>query len=163
MSVTLRSFIRLCKQSVVVLAILVLLVACGGNDETETLPTIEATPAAGGMVMPTTVAAAGTEAVTESVAVDPQVEAPAAPPAVALLIGDAVAAQANQGLRLYNDATATAMVMSVYAPGEQLTVLDPSGEYAVYPVERDGQFWYRLRAPDGLVGWGAADQIAPLQ
>jgi len=155
MSVTLRSFIRLSKQSAVALAIVVLLVACGGNDEAAVSPTVEATPAAGGMVMPTTVA--------EAVAVALPAEAPAALPTVALLIGDAVAAQADQGLRLYNDATATAMVMSVYSLGAQLTVLDPSGEYAVYPVERDGQLWYRLRAPDGLVGWGAADQIAPLQ
>jgi hypothetical protein len=155
MSVTLRSFIRLCRQSVVVLAIIVLLVACGGNDEPVEPPTVEATPAAGGMVMPTLVVAE-TGVVTESVVVDPQA---AAPPSVALLIGDAVAAQADQGLRLYNDATATAMVMNVYATGEQLTVLDPSGDYASYPVENGGRLWYRLRAPDGLVGWGAADQI----
>ena len=159
MSVTLRSFIRLSKQGVIALVMVVLLVACGGNDETAVLPTVEATPAAGGMVMPTTVAETGTEAV----AVAPQAEAPAAPSPAALLIGDAVAAQADEGLRLYNDATATAMVMSVYAAGAQLTVLDPSGEYAVYPVESDGRLWYRLRAPDGLVGWGAADQIVLLK
>jgi hypothetical protein len=152
MSVTLRRIFRLSKQIVIVATIAVLLVACGGNDEPEAPPTIEATPAAGGMVMPTAVAAAA-------------VQAPAAPqPAVedvALLVGDAVQPQPDQALRLYNDATAAGLVMSVYGAEARFTVLDPSGDYAVYPVEREGRHWYRLRAPDGLVGWSAADQLVP--
>lgn len=81
----------------------------------------------------------------------------------ALFIGDAVQPLPEQQVRLYSDATAGATVMNVYAPGARFTVLDPSGDYAVYPVERDGRVWYRLRAPDGLVGWSAVDQLGPMQ
>jgi len=98
-------------------------------------------------------------------------EAPAAtpvPPALstvvdALFIGDTVQPLPEQPVRLYSDATAGAIVMNVYASGARFTVLDPSGDYAIYPVERDGRVWYRLRAPDGLVGWGTVDQLEPIQ
>lgn len=141
-SVTLRPFNRLSKQIVIALIIVVLVTACGGDDEPEATPTVAATPAAGGMVMPTA-AATATLAPT---------------PVPALLIGDTVQALPDQQVRLYTDAT-TSAVMGVYTPGERFTVLDPSGEYALYPVENEGRLWYRLRAADGLVGWGTADQI----
>ena len=147
-SVTLGPLNRLSKQVVIALMIVVLVTACGGDDEPAATPTVEATAAAGGMVMPTT--AAATQAA-------PATLAPTAAPA--LLIGDTVQALPEQQVRLYTDATTSALVMGVYAPGERFTVLDPSGEYALYPVENEGRLWYRLRAGDGLVGWGAADQI----
>lgn len=147
-SVTLGPFNRLSKQIVIALMIVVLVTACGGDDEPEATPTVEATAAAGGMVMPT--AAAEPQAASATIA-------PTAAPA--LLIGDTVQALPEQQVRLYTDATTSALVMGVYAPGERFTVLDPSGEYALYPVENEGHLWYRLRAGDGLVGWGAADQI----
>lgn len=148
-SVTLRPFNRLSKQIVIALIIVVLVTACSGDDEPEASATIAATPAAGGMVMPT----AATDAT-------PAATATPAPTAVpALVIGDMVQALPEQQVRLYTDATTSALVMGVYAPGERFTVLDPSGEYALYPVENEGQLWYRLRAADGLVGWGTADQI----
>ena len=155
-SVTLWPFIRLCKQAVIALIIVVLVVACGGNnEEPEAPPASEATAAVSGMVMPTT---APSEAPTTA-------SVPTAEPTVveALFIGDAVQSLPEQQVRLYNDATATAPVLSVYAPGSQFTVLDPSGDYAIYPVERDGRVWYRLRAPDGLVGWSAFDQLEAIQ
>ncbi|MBX3013536.1 MAG: SH3 domain-containing protein [Caldilineaceae bacterium] len=151
-SVTIRPFFRLSKQLVVSLLIVVLVVACGGSDEPETPPTSEATPAAGGMVMPT---AAAVETVTQ-----PTEPAPAVPALAALLIGDTVTT--GQEVRLRTDAAANAAIMHVYGVGEQFTILDPSGDYAIYPVEKDGQLWYRLRAADGLVGWSIADHLAPL-
>ncbi len=155
-SVTLWPVIRLCKQAVIALTIVVVVAACGGNDnEPETPPASEATAAVTGMVMPTP---AQSEAPTTAAV-------PTAEPAAveALFIGDTVQSLPEQEVRLYNDATATAPVLSVYVPGAQFTVLDPSGDYAIYPVERDGRVWYRLRAPDGLVGWGAVDQLAAVQ
>jgi len=155
-SVTLWPFIRLCKQAVIALIIVVLVVACGGDDATpEIAPVADATPAAGGMVMPTTAPSAAQAATPAPTAVATVVEA--------LFIGDAVQTLPEQQVRLYSDATATAAVMSVYAPGARFTVLDPSGDYAIYPVERDGRVWYRLRAPDGLVGWGTVDQLVSVQ
>lgn len=153
--VTLRPFLRLHKQMMMALIMALLLAACGG-DEPAT-PTSEATPAAGGMVMPTVAGdASQTATATVAAATAPTVAV------AALFIGDAVEVLPEQEFRLYMDATGSAMVMNIYAPGERFTVLDPSGDYAIYPVERDGGLWYRLRAPDGLVGWGAADQIAPV-
>lgn len=148
-SVTLGPINRLSKQIVIALIIVVLVTACGGDDEPEVSATVAATPAAGGMVMPT----AATDA-TQAATATP---APTAVPA--LVIGDTVQALPEQQVRLYTDATTSALVMGVYAPGERFTVLDPSGEYALYPVDNEGRLWYRLRAPDGLVGWGTADQI----
>lgn len=155
MSVTLELFLRLGKQMVVTLLIVVLVVACGGDEEPEATPTSATTPAAGGMVMPTAATVAQTDTQTATVA--------AAPVAPVLFIGDAVQVLPATELRLYTDATTSANVMNLYAPGERFTILDPSGDYAIYPVERDGALWYRLRAPDGLVGWSAADQLGPVQ
>lgn len=154
-SVTFWPLFRLPKQAIIVLIVVMLLAACGGEDEPAVQPTVAATPAAGGMVMPT--AAATVAAVAPTAASLP-------PPVVAdaFFIGDKVQALSDTGVRLYTDATGDALVMSVYEQGSLFTVLDPSGEYAMYPVEQAGSVWYRLRAPDGLVGWGAADQLSPV-
>ncbi|MEZ4728318.1 MAG: hypothetical protein R3E79_14385 [Caldilineaceae bacterium] len=146
-SVTLWPFFRLSKQAIIALIFVMLLAACGSDEEPAVPPTVAATPAAGGMVMPT---AAATVA-----------SAPTAIPTAAdvLLIGDTVQSLAETGLRLYTDATSDASVMNVYDQDASFTVLDPSGEYAIYPVEQAGHVWYRLRAPDGLVGWGMAEQL----
>ncbi|MCE7982104.1 MAG: SH3 domain-containing protein [Caldilinea sp. CFX5] len=132
------------------MAILLLLAffiaACGGDEEPPATP-VDATPAAGGMVVPTAAADQAQAAVT---------------PTPALLIGDAVQVLPDQQLRLYTDATTDALVMNVYASGERFMLLDASGDYTVYPVEQGGRRWYRLRAADGLVGWGDAAQLAPV-
>jgi hypothetical protein len=99
------------------------------------------------MVLPTTVADTA--------------QAESATPTPALLIGDAVQVLPDQQLRLYTDATTDALVMNLYPAGERFTLLDASGDYAAYPVEQEGRRWYRLRAADGLVGWGDAAQLAP--
>lgn len=143
--VTLPSFVRLSKQMAILLLFAFLITACGGDQEPTATP-VDATPAAGGMVLPT---AAADQAQT------------AATPTPTLLIGDALQVLPDQQLRLYTDATIDALVMNVYAPGERFTLLDASGDYTVYPVEQAGRRWYRLRAADGLVGWGDAAQLAP--
>lgn len=150
-SVTLWPLFRLGKKVIISLILLLLVVACRGDNEEAAPPTVEATPVAGGMVMPT--AASETAAATAS---------PVPTVADVWLIGDTVQVLADDGLRLYSDATDTAFVMNVYEQGALLTVLDPSGDYAIYPVDQAERIWYRLRAPDGLVGWGAADQLSPV-
>lgn len=144
--VTLPSLVRLSKQMAILLLLAFFITACGGDEEPTATP-VDATPAAGGMVLPTA-AADQTQA--------------AATPTPALLIGDALQVLPDQQVRLYTDATIDALVMNVYASGERFTLLDASGDYAVYPVEQGGRRWYRLRAADGLVGWGDAAQLAPV-
>jgi len=130
----------------IVLLLAFFVAACGGNEE-PTAPPVDATPAAGGMVLPTAAA-------------DPT-QAASATPTPALLIGDAVQVLPDQQLRLYTDATTDALVMNLYPAGDRFTLLDASGDYAAYPVEQGGRRWYRLRAADGLVGWGDAAQLTP--
>ena len=143
--VTLPSLVRLSKQMAILLLLAFFITACGGDEEPTATP-VEATPAAGGMVLPTAAAEQAQAAAT---------------PTPAFLIGDALQVLPDQQVRLYTDATTDALVMNVYASGERFTLLDASGDYAVYPVEQGGRRWYRLRAADGLVGWGDAAQLAP--
>jgi len=119
------------------MAILLLLAffiaACGGDKEPTATP-VDATPAAGGMVLPT---AAADQAQTPVI------------PTPALLIGDALQVLPDHQLRLYADATTEALVMNVYASGDRFTLLDASGDYAVYPVERAGRRWLGRCRPIG--------------
>lgn len=150
MRVTLWPPCRLGKQVIPFLIFMLLVVACGGDNQEAAPPTPATTPAAGGMVMPTAASTPAAAATPAPVGTDPW------------LSGDRVQVLADEGLRLYSDASDDAFVMSVYTQGAYLTVLDPSGDYAMYPVDYAGRLWYRLRAPDGLVGWGAADQLSPV-
>ncbi|MEZ4864127.1 MAG: SH3 domain-containing protein [Caldilineaceae bacterium] len=159
MIVTLRRFIRLLDQGIVhkgviaLVIVVLLLSACGRGGAAEVTPTVAATPAAGGMVMPT--------AATPTVAAATPTVAASTPTAVmALEIGTSVQAALPEGVRLYSDATHNAVVMGLYPADALFTVLDPSGDYADYPVEQGGLQWYRLRAADGLVGWAPADAIS---
>ncbi|MCB0107234.1 MAG: hypothetical protein KDE53_15045 [Caldilineaceae bacterium] len=127
------------------LAFVVVLAACGGADEAT--PTVGVTPAAGGMVVPTATPEVATPTATVA-------EATVAP---TFLPGDVFVA-ADRVL-LYTDASAAAMVMNQYEAGAPFTVLAPSGDYATYPVEVNGEQWYRLRADDGLVGWLPASAL----
>lgn len=143
--VTLPSFLRLSKQMAILLLLAFFVAACGGDEEPVATP-VDATPAAGGMVLPTTAADSAQATAT---------------PTPALLIGDTVQVVADQSLRLYTDATGDALVMNVYDAGARFTLLAASGDYTAYPVEQGGRRWYRLRAVDGLVGWGDAAQLGP--
>ncbi len=54
---------------------------------------------------------------------------------------------------VYADADPTAPRFGEYPAGTVLTVVEAGGDFGGYPVEVDGRRWYRVRAPDGLVGW----------
>jgi hypothetical protein len=99
------------------------------------------------MVVPTATVAPPT-----TVPEPPAQEAPIMPGQVLLAV-DAV--------RLYGDASRQALVLNQYSATAAFTLLEPSGEYAAYPVTQEGTDWYRLRADDGLVGWLPADEVAP--
>jgi hypothetical protein len=60
---------------------------------------------------------------------------------------------ADGPVTLHADAGRTSPRFGVYDAGTVLTVIEAGGDYAAYPVEVDGARWYRVRAPDGLVGW----------
>lgn len=107
------------------------------------------TPKAGGMILPTDLAAQ-----------------PAAPGGAASLsdvgglqVGQLVVVVNPDGLKLYGDATLTSEVRGLYPTGATLTVLEPSGAYPVYPVQSDNHDWYRFQAADGLVGWAMIEAI----
>ena len=65
--------------------------------------------------------------------------------------------------RVYADADADSLVMSVYEDGAGFSVVEPSGEYLAYPVVVDEVEWYRIRTEDGLVGWVPLDNLIPKQ
>lgn len=76
-----------------------------------------------------------------------------------LQIGQMVVAVDAINLRLYADATTRAPVLEVYPAGALFTVVEPSGAYTTYPVQREARTWYRLQAADGLVGWALIDAV----
>lgn len=117
---------------------------------------LEMTPVAGGMAAPAEDIAAVGEATSAPSDSQP---APAATPVV-LAPGVAIVLIAPSDTPLRADAAADALVFQSYAPGERMVIVEPSGEYAGYPVVNGGQEWYRVRAADGLVGWLPADVIA---
>ena len=66
----------------------------------------------------------------------------------------------GSGASVYAAADPDGLLMSVYADGTPLVILEPSGESGPYPVKAGGTEWYRVRTPDGLVGWVMATSIA---
>jgi hypothetical protein len=72
--------------------------------------------------------------------------------------GDMVVAS-NGRVEVHADASQGALILDSVGNGAVLEVLDPSGDYAGYPVEVDGHGWVRVRAEDGLVGWVMTDQV----
>ena len=74
--------------------------------------------------------------------------------------GQTVVVRAGR-VQLHADADLDAMVLDSYAQGALFVIVEPSGDYESYPVERDGYRWYRLRAADGLVGWAVSDDLEP--
>jgi hypothetical protein len=108
--------------------------------------TTAANPAASDAASATVDAASGTS--------EPQVRVVAgSAPAFA---PDMVVQNPTGDVTIYAEADAAAQVLDSYAPGVALTVLEPGGDFAGYPVEVDGEGWVRVRAADGLVGWTQA-------
>jgi len=135
----------------VLLFAILLLAACGRS-----VPAVETemTPVAGGMAAP---AEPGNDAGTESGANSQSAPIEEAP-AIAE-VGSRVVLIDAAGAPLRADAGETTLTLQRYAAGEAMEVVEPSGDYAAYPVTVDGRDWYRVRAADGLVGWIAADAV----
>lgn len=114
---------------------------------------------AGGMVMTTETPAAEGE-VAAPVA-DTPTEAPAEPTPTPepppLSVGQIVTSTAQ--IRLYADATTSSAVLEMYEPPTLFSVMEPSADYAQYPVTSASGVWYRVRAADGLAGWAKADAL----
>jgi hypothetical protein len=113
-------------------------------------------PVLGGMAMP-----------TPTVAIEiPTVFVPSltaiAPGSDGWQDGQVVAAR-NGPLVLYADARTSSAMLDAYPTGTVFVVLEPSGDYAIYPVKQEGKEWVRLRATDGLVGWATTDKLEQLR
>lgn len=61
---------------------------------------------------------------------------------------------------IYAEPNTEGLVLDQYAAGVMLTVLEPGGDFAGYPVEAAGAAWVRVRAADGLVGWTPAPGLS---
>ena len=155
--VTLQPFIRLKIRALFFVSIVLVLAGCGGGNAAEMTVAPEITAAAGGMALP---AAALTTTVAAGASVTTTVPLTIAE-AAALLPGQQVR-PITTAVRLYVDASRYAPVMNQYAAEAIFTLLAPSGDYSAYPVEAEGERWYRVRTADGLVGWTPAEMLAPL-
>jgi hypothetical protein len=146
-------YVRAALRPAVVFAVLLLVlfvaVACGGDEQpaaTEIPPAI--TAETGGMALGGAATAAPAEATVEAAgAATPA--ATVAPP----VLGPGAQITAERTLDVYADADPAAPRFGEYPAGTVLTVVEAGGDFAGYPVEVDGRLWYRVRAPDGLVGW----------
>ncbi len=120
------------------------LIACGGT--TPAQATLEQTQQAmiGGMELP---AIRAESATTASV------------PARYLAVGDVITPVGEQPLYLYALAEESAPVLASYDAGSALTIVEPTGVYRHYPVLVEGRMWYRVQAPDGLLGWALIDGV----
>lgn len=113
-------------------------------------------PEAGGLAMPTatpTRPAAQEAAAASTPSADLTLPTPGQG-----VVGKAVSSQAYVLLRA--DAGYASLVMDAFDDGSAFVVLEPSGDYAGYPVEHDDTRWVRVRAADGLVGWLDEAQIS---
>ena len=118
-------------------------------------------PAKGGMVLhtPLPLSSALDAAVVSTPVVEPEVTIQNQIPAP-LFMGEYQAGQVveaidteGSGVLFCADASAHSVIMNEYRDGDRFTIVPASGEYDASPVENDGMVWYRLVAPDGLVGW----------
>lgn len=133
------------------LAVLLTVGACGGGEEpAATTPAV--TVETGGMSLGDAAAEGTPASGEESAAASATLEAPA--PAVEAPVLDAGAVITAPGrVAIYADADPAAARFGQYEAGTVLTVLEAGGGYTAYPVVVDDRRWYRVRAPDGLVGW----------
>jgi len=152
-----RVLVRAAFRPAVVFAVLLIVLlaaaACGGDEQaaaTEVPPAI--TAETGGMALGAAATAAPAEATAEAAGVTAAEAPPAATTAPPVLdAGAQITAQDK--VDVFADADPTAQRFGEYPAGTVLTVVEAGGDFAGYPVEVDGRRWYRVRAPDGLVGW----------
>lgn len=119
-------------------------------------------PATGGMVLhtPLPLGSALDATVVSTPVIEPEVTLQNLIPAAQLFTGEYQAGQVVEaigaedgGVLFCADASAHSVIMNEYRDGDRFTIVPASGEYSASPVEKDGMVWYRLVAPDGLVGW----------
>ncbi|MFN8465203.1 MAG: hypothetical protein U0X20_06610 [Caldilineaceae bacterium] len=159
-----RIFVRAALRPAAVFVVLLLMLfaaaACGGDEQpaaTEVPPAV--TAETGGMALGGAATAAPAESTADTTNAAGGETAPAAtseatPQATAapvLEVGAQISARDTTDV--YADAAPTAQRFGEYPAGTVLTVVEAGGDFAGYPVEVDGRRWYRVRAPDGLVGW----------
>lgn len=134
--------------------ILVLFLLFRGEGDTPAVPAIQVTAGApGGMILPT-------EVVEPTATPLP----PTATPIPVLEVGQKVqvANTDGEGIRLRDEPSTSAVTLDIYKDGDLFTVVEPSSDYAGYPVEAESYRWYRIRAEDGLVGWTVYEFLAPV-
>jgi hypothetical protein len=148
---------------------LLVLGGCGGDEPTATPTPPSVTVETGGMPLAGATDAAAATLATETAATAPATEATqAATVESAATVAPAEASGLEPGakvaavgrLRLYAEPDAAAQRLAQYPADAQFVVVEPSGQFDAYPVEVGGAYWYRVRAPDGLVGWAMASAIA---
>ena len=160
-----RAALRPAVVFAVLLIVLITAAACGGDEQpaaSQVPPAV--TAETGGMALGGNTAAAPAEVTVEAAGaaapdVTPDVtpEATVAPP----VLSPGAQITAGGTVDIYADANPTAPRFGEYPAGTVLTVVEAGGDFSGYPVEGDGRRWYRVRAPDGLVGWAAEPLSEP--
>ena len=160
--INMRAALRPAAAFAMLLSVLLLAGACGGGDQataTAALPVV--TAETGGMALGGTAAAGSTgegaaapsgEATAEVID-DATAEALPEATAAAPVLDAGAPITAVGTIDVYADADPTAPRFGEYPAGTVLTVVEVGSDFGGYPVEVDGRRWYRVRAPDGLVGW----------
>lgn len=80
---------------------------------------------------------------------------PTPTPEAAFEIGDrvVVTGTASRGLRLRAGPGLDYLTLDIFQDGDAFFVMPSNTPEQTYPVEADGYRWWRVRSPDGLVGW----------
>lgn len=138
---------------IVVLLLLAFIFTNGANNDDMA---VEVTPISGGMPVPIDLSDSTASDDTGS-------EADTASESLAVGVKVTSISPNGRGTRLYSDADAGALVMDLYKDGAAFFILEPSDDYAGYPVVNGDANWYRVRTSDGLVGWVVAEQVVPIE
>lgn len=140
----------------ILIVVLLLLAFIFANDANNDDVTVALTPISGGMPVPTDL--------SDPTALDGTgSEVDAASDSLAVGVKVTSISPDGRGTRLYSDADPGALVMDLYKDGAAFFILEPSDDYAGYPVVNGDANWYRVRTSDGLVGWVVAEQVVPIE
>jgi hypothetical protein len=134
------------------LVLIVQAIRRGGEEETP-VPTFTSTAMLG--ATGTAVPADSTPTITPTATVELPISTPESTPSGTIIEpGVTVVVQGTQGagLRLRAEPTTQGGVVTAVREGLRLTVIDG-------PEEADGFVWWKVRAPDGKEGWGAANWL----
>jgi hypothetical protein len=134
---------------------LVMLVQAIRRDGGEETPVPTATATSAMIATNTALPADTTPTITPTNTVALPITTPEGTPSGAIIEpGVTVVVQGTQGagLRLRSEPTTESGIVTAVREGLQLTVIDG-------PEEADGFVWWKVRAPDGKEGWGAANWL----